>query len=79
MSYRITKLQIRNIPHTLSSSSGVHMKLSLYHGSTELCEPVVSTTKLRGSEINWMEMFQFNIEIRNIPKVYAVQDKSRIS
>lgn len=67
--HRITKLQIKNFPLALNGSSGVHMKLSLYHGSTELCEALVSTTKLRGSEINWVEMFQFDIEIRNIPKV----------
>lgn len=69
---RLTKIQIGGFPK-LPRSTLVHLELQLLHGcSPELCECIVSSHKMASPDLTWIEDMEFNIEIRNIPKVHSV-------
>ena len=66
------KLQFEGIPHIPGKGISVRLVLKLLHGSSELCSSVVSTSKVAARDLTWIEDMEFDIEIKDIPKVISM-------
>ena len=60
-----------NLPKTSGRGTQINVELRLLHSSRDLCQPVRSsrTPAQADHSLSWNETLQFNIEIRDIPKV----------
>lgn len=68
-SCRLTKIHIEGVPQLPSKGASVHLELQLLHGSSQLCSCIASSSKVASYYLTWTENMEFDIEIRNIPKV----------
>ena len=68
-SFRLSKIHIEGVPQLPSKGALVHLELQLLHGSSELCGCIESSNKIASYYLTWTENMEFDIEIRNIPKV----------
>lgn len=66
---RLIKIQIKGLPQLPSRGTIVNLKLQLLHGSSELCDCVVSSDKIASPNLTWTEDMEFDIKISNVPKV----------
>ena len=48
------------------------MELRLLHGCKNLCHSVATSSKVEAYTLMWNECLEFDIEIRDIPRVTAV-------